>query len=466
MPLLDLTGHTGQVSSAAFSPDGTRIVTASADRTAKLWDAPVGASPLELMGHTSPVTSVAFSPDGTRVVTGSGDLTGKVWDVRTRTTLLELAGHTKGVLSVAFSPDGTRIVTGSHDKTAKVWDAQTGEPLLELKGNTNEVYSAAFSTDGTRIVTGAGTPYQPGETKVWDAQSGAEVKGEPVPPTVANNWTSPDGRLFANPEGNRVELISLQPDEVELSYRLLHTRPAVERYREGYEAARAARDDFAGRFYLDLLADGKLAAGRTQDALDRLAVLSSDNPQDTELCLTVAALQAWFGREKDLAATRRRALEYAKGFNDARHADCAARVCSIRPSSDQAELEAARAFADTAVKLSPGGMGTLLGLGMAEYRSGHDATADKALLAAAKADPNDPTVTGISAFYRAIILFRQGKLDEARKLAITAAGKMKPVPKDENNPLAGDATLDDLVLWLAYKEAKALIPLGAATDRR
>ena len=104
----------------------------------------------------------------------------------------------------------------------------------------------------------------------------------------------------------------------------------------------------------------------------------------------------------------------------------------------------------------------LLALGMAEYRSGNDAAADRALLAAAKAGPNDPQVTGISSFFRAMSLFRQGKKDEARKLAIAAAAKMKPLPADEQNPLAGNAGRDDLILWLAYKEAKAMIRFDAA----
>ena len=76
---------------------------------------------------------------------------------------------------------------------------------------------------------------------------------------------------------------------------------------------------------------------------------------------------------------------------------------------------------------------------MAEYRSGNDAAADETLLAAAEAGPKQPSATGISAFYRATSLFRQGKKDEARKLAIEAAAKMKPLPADEQNPLTGNA---------------------------
>ena len=59
-------------------------------------------------------------------------------------------------------------------------------------------------------------------------------------------------------------------------------------------------------------------------------------------------------------------------------------------------------------------------------------------------------------------LFQQGKENEAHKLATEAAAKMKPLPKDEKNPLAGGASLDDLLLWLAYKEAKDLIRFDAA----
>src|SRR5262249_32492301 len=103
-----------------------------------------------------------------------------------------------------------------------------------------------------------------------------------------------------------------------------------------------------------------------------------------------------------------------------------------------------------------------MALGMAEYRNGHWAEADAALLAAVKAAPDNPVVTGTSGFFRPMSLFRQGKVEEARKLATEAAGKMKPLPKDEKNPLAGGASPDDLTLWLAYKEAKALIQFDAA----
>ena len=209
------------------------------------------------------------------------------------------------------------------------------------------------------------------------------------------------------------------------------------------------------------LADACQAAGRTREAVPHLAKVSAANPTDTILALKVAALQAWFGQEKDLAATRQQILAAARGTEEVFTAERAAKLCSILPANDKTVLEAALAFGRTGVRLSQGELfreWRLLALGMAEYRSGHFAAADEALQSAAKGS-KDPSLESISAFYRAMSLFRQGKPDEARKLAIATAAKMKPLPADEENPLAGDPNHDHLILWLAYKEAKALLQL-------
>jgi hypothetical protein len=100
-----------------------------------------------------------------------------------------------------------------------------------------------------------------------------------------------------------------------------------------------------------------------------------------------------------------------------------------------------------------------MALGMAEYRYGHYAEADAALLAASQRGEQDDHVSGTTAFYRAMSLFKQGKEAEARKLASQAITKMRPLPVDEKNPLAPDANADDLILWMAFKEASALLGL-------
>jgi WD40 repeat protein len=74
-----------------------------------------------LAGNTEPVSAVAFSPDGSRILTGSGDKTARLWDAATGEPVATLAGHTAAIHSVAFSPDGSRILTGSGDKTARLW---------------------------------------------------------------------------------------------------------------------------------------------------------------------------------------------------------------------------------------------------------------------------------------------------------------------------------------------------------
>jgi WD40 repeat protein len=208
-----------------------------------------------------------------------------------------------------------------------------------------------------------------------------------------------------------------------------------------------------------------LAAGRTPEGLSVLASASASDSTDTLLIIPVAALQAWFGKDAELAATCRRAFEYARYSTDPTTLDRTAKIRSLRPSDDKAQLDATLALARKAVKLGKG-HGALpyfqMALGMAEYRSGHDAAAEAALLAAAKLGQRNPHVSGTSAFYRAMSLFRQGKEAEARQVATDAVSRMKPLPADENHPLTGRASPDDLILWMAFKEARALLKLEAA----
>jgi sugar lactone lactonase YvrE len=207
-----LKGHTSWVFSVAWSPDGRRLATASADKTAKVWNAASGQELLTLKGHISWVNSVAWSPDGRRLATASGDHTVRVWDAASGQELLTLKGPTESVFSVAWSPDGRRLATAGEDHTVRVWDAASGWELLTLKGHTESVVSVAWSPDGRRLATASGDK----TAKVWDAGSGQELltlKGH----TDHENsvvW-SPDGRRLATAsEDHTVQIYAMDIREL------------------------------------------------------------------------------------------------------------------------------------------------------------------------------------------------------------------------------------------------------------
>jgi len=169
-----LHGHDDLVMTAAFSPDGTRVVTASLDKTARVWDSRTGSQLLLLAGHDAGIFSAAYSPDGRRIVTASMDKTARIWDAFTGALLLVLSGHGDIVDSATYAPDGGRIVTASHDRTARIWDARSGMQLAVLAGHTERVTSAVFSPDGTEVLTAS----MDKTARIWRAhvQAGLEAQ--------------------------------------------------------------------------------------------------------------------------------------------------------------------------------------------------------------------------------------------------------------------------------------------------
>jgi len=192
---LTLRGHADVLWTAVFSPDGTRIATASADGTAKVWDATTGKELLTVKGSAyGSVWNAGFSPDGKLLATSGEDKIARVWDVRTGEELLTLSSHINEVYRIEFSPDGSRLVTVSTDGTAKVWDVTGKELLTLILGDGAVPYWVTFSPDGSRIAVANTAGFGGGWTSIWDAVTGEMLLTLPSQNARVYSVTfSPDG---------------------------------------------------------------------------------------------------------------------------------------------------------------------------------------------------------------------------------------------------------------------------------
>ena len=160
--------HDKIVRTAVFSPDGARVVTASDDKTARIWDANSGREILRLL-HQDRVEYAEFSPDGARVVSASMDRSARIWDASSGKELLRLP-HAAGLWRAQFSPDGTRVLTTPSDHAALMWDAQTGRELARFR-HDDSVVAARFCSDGSKVATAS----RDNTARIWDAGTGREI---------------------------------------------------------------------------------------------------------------------------------------------------------------------------------------------------------------------------------------------------------------------------------------------------
>jgi WD40 repeat protein/serine/threonine protein kinase len=168
---MTFSGHDGPLESVAFSRDGRRIVSGSADRTARVWDVATGHELLRIQ-HNDCVRAVELSPDGKRILSACSDGMVTVWDAEKGAKVIDLVGHNPRLRSAVFSPDGGRILLAGADSMISIWDAQSGEPVRSWYGHDGTVLRAVFSADAKCVVSCG----QDKCVRIWDAASGNEVK--------------------------------------------------------------------------------------------------------------------------------------------------------------------------------------------------------------------------------------------------------------------------------------------------
>jgi WD40 repeat protein/serine/threonine protein kinase len=193
--LLTLAGHTQSVSGVAFSPGRQQLASASVDNTVKVWDAETGETLFTLEGRHGPALGMTFSPDGQKLACGGNDGTVTLWDITTRLESSTLKGHQGPVSTVAFSSDGKRLASGGYDHSIRISDVATGRTLQTMNAHNQIVFSVAFSPDGQRLASASYDEF----LTVWDTVTGHELltlKGHTHP--VLSVAFSPDGRRLVS----------------------------------------------------------------------------------------------------------------------------------------------------------------------------------------------------------------------------------------------------------------------------
>jgi WD40 repeat protein len=191
--------HREEVFSAAFSPDGLLVLTASKDNSVQIWESSTGRPVGGPLIHPAAVRTAFFMPDGRRVATGAADGSVRVWDANGDVVGPFQGGTRVDLLRV--SADGRRIVTVAYD-TAQVWDALSGKPLgSQIRHEQEPITTAAFSPDGRLLAVGS---IWDSSARLWDY-----AEGKPVGPLLSHNDAlrtvafSPDGKWLLTSSDDR-----------------------------------------------------------------------------------------------------------------------------------------------------------------------------------------------------------------------------------------------------------------------
>lgn len=166
-----LNGHSDTVTSVCFMPSGKTLVSASEDKTLRLWDVQSGECMKVMEGHTRKVQYVTCSQDGT-IASASWDNTVRIWNALSGKCVQILEGHTRNVSYVAFNSSGSQLLSASNDHTVCIWDIKKGQKVIVYQGHHDCVLVAAFSNDGKYVVSAS----EDKVIQVWNAATGECIK--------------------------------------------------------------------------------------------------------------------------------------------------------------------------------------------------------------------------------------------------------------------------------------------------
>jgi len=192
-----LRGHTVDVTSVSFSPDGKLLASGSMDTTIRLWDVESGACLFTFKGHSWSVKSICFSPNGKLLASASWS-TIRLWNVASRKCVGKLTGHTGYVECVRFSPDGKSLVSSGKDGTLRFWEVASGSSTDIVQGY-QDAHRLDFSPDGTLLAVGGSGDIV--LLKVGSKERPGSFKGHER--SVNCLSFSPDGRLLASDSQDR-----------------------------------------------------------------------------------------------------------------------------------------------------------------------------------------------------------------------------------------------------------------------
>ena len=194
------------INKVTFSGDGARIITASDDNIAKVWDARTGVEIGQFSGHLKDcdnfdedgkplcwIWGADFAPDGSKAVTASRDLSAQIWTIPMGQMVMKLEGHRSSVYDAAWHPGGEVIATGSSDNTIIIWDPETGDAIRTLNGHTDDVNALDFSPNGEILASASSD----GNVRLWNWRNGGRLAALSIGGPGNSVKFSNNGALFA-----------------------------------------------------------------------------------------------------------------------------------------------------------------------------------------------------------------------------------------------------------------------------